>query len=206
MLYHFRKTAQRTILLFCAMTMCLISLPPVAFPVSAEGAYVEPGYVVDFSDYDTIDTCYDVFHITPTVKNGAMNIAFTDTGAGNCFDPYLSLALDAGKFSCEEYPYLALLVKTNKHDLKGQLRFRTSSTGGEYPCQEFSYQKTDDWQVVVIHLTNRSSLLFYPPNGELSGGYTNLRLDSIKFENRPEDFQEVVDKIDAELFGLFPKE
>jgi hypothetical protein len=29
-------------------------------------------------------------------------------------------------------------------------------------------------------------------------------VDRIKFENRPEDFQEVIDKIDAELFGLFP--
>ena len=28
-------------------------------------------------------------------------------------------------------------------------------------------------------------------------------VDKIKFENRPEDFQEVTDKIDAELFGLF---
>ena len=33
-----------------------------------------------------------------------------------------------------------------------------------------------------------------------------LDVDRIKFENRPEDFQEVVDKIDAELFGLFPNE
>ena len=33
-----------------------------------------------------------------------------------------------------------------------------------------------------------------------------LDVDRIKFENRPEDFQAVVDKIDAELFGLFPKE
>ena len=30
-----------------------------------------------------------------------------------------------------------------------------------------------------------------------------IDVDRIKFENRPEDFQEVTDKIDAELFGLF---
>jgi hypothetical protein len=29
-------------------------------------------------------------------------------------------------------------------------------------------------------------------------------VDNIKFENRPEDFQVITDKIDAELFGLFP--
>ena len=30
-----------------------------------------------------------------------------------------------------------------------------------------------------------------------------LDVDRIKFENRPEDFQEITDRIDAELFGLF---
>ena len=33
-----------------------------------------------------------------------------------------------------------------------------------------------------------------------------LDVDRIKFENRPEDFREVTDKIDAELFGLFKNE
>ena len=33
-----------------------------------------------------------------------------------------------------------------------------------------------------------------------------LDVDRIKFENRPEDFQEVIDKIDAQLYGLFKNE
>ena len=33
-----------------------------------------------------------------------------------------------------------------------------------------------------------------------------LDVDRIKFENNPEDFQEVIDKIDAKLFGLFPSD
>ncbi len=33
-----------------------------------------------------------------------------------------------------------------------------------------------------------------------------LDMDKIKFENRPEDFQEVTNRIDAELFGLFSPE
>lgn len=33
-----------------------------------------------------------------------------------------------------------------------------------------------------------------------------LDVDRIKFGNRPEDFREVCDKIDAELYGLFPQE
>ena len=33
-----------------------------------------------------------------------------------------------------------------------------------------------------------------------------LDVDRIKFENRPEDFQEIIDKIDAQLFGLFKEE
>ena len=31
-----------------------------------------------------------------------------------------------------------------------------------------------------------------------------IDVDNIKFENRPEDFQFITDKIDAELYGLFP--
>ena len=33
-----------------------------------------------------------------------------------------------------------------------------------------------------------------------------IDVDTIKFENKPEDFQYITDKIDAELFGLFPTE
>ena len=33
-----------------------------------------------------------------------------------------------------------------------------------------------------------------------------LDVARIKFANRPEDFQEIVDRIDAELFGLFPNQ
>ena len=33
-----------------------------------------------------------------------------------------------------------------------------------------------------------------------------IDVDNIKFENRPEDFQKITDRIDAELFGLFPSD
>jgi deoxyadenosine/deoxycytidine kinase len=33
-----------------------------------------------------------------------------------------------------------------------------------------------------------------------------IDVDNIKFENKPEDFQFITDKIDAELYGLFPSE
>ena len=33
-----------------------------------------------------------------------------------------------------------------------------------------------------------------------------IDVDNIKFENKPEDFQLITDKIDAELYGLFPAE
>ncbi|MBQ4113221.1 MAG: hypothetical protein IJD38_10535 [Clostridia bacterium] len=180
MMKKIAQIVKRAVLILCAGLLCVGAMPAVALTATEPG-YVEPGYVVDFSSYNAIDACYDVFNLTPSPEEGAMVLRFTDTGGGRCFDPYLSLPLDTGKYSCEEYPYLALLVKTNKHDLKGQLRFRTSSTGSNYPCQNFTYQKTDDWQVVVVPLTDRGTLLFYPADGALTGGYTNLRLDM--FEN-----------------------
>ena len=40
---------------------------------------------------------------------------------------------------------------------------------------------------------------------EYDGHLLIINVDEIKFENRPEDFQVITDKIDAELFGLFPE-
>lgn len=186
----FRAFAQRALVMLWAVLLSVGTLPvaPLSVVASTEADYVAPDYVVDFSSYTAIDGCYDIFNASVSLEEGAMRVTFTDTGAGNCFDPYLSLTLDGGKYGVDSYPYLALLVKTNKQDARGQLRFRTSSTGAHYPCQSFSYRKTDDWQVVVIHIPDRSSLLFYPTDGALTGGYTNLRLDM--FDNEcPADTQ-----------------
>ena len=40
---------------------------------------------------------------------------------------------------------------------------------------------------------------------EYDGHLLIVNVDEIKFENRPEDFQVITDRIDAELFGLFPE-
>lgn len=40
---------------------------------------------------------------------------------------------------------------------------------------------------------------------EYDGHLLVVNVDEIKFENRPEDFQTITDRIDAELFGLFPE-
>ena len=40
---------------------------------------------------------------------------------------------------------------------------------------------------------------------EYDGHLLVVDVDKIKFENRPEDFQTITDRIDAELFGLFPE-
>ena len=39
---------------------------------------------------------------------------------------------------------------------------------------------------------------------EYKGKLLIIDVDNIKFENRPEDFQEITNRIDAEMFGLFP--
>ena len=40
---------------------------------------------------------------------------------------------------------------------------------------------------------------------EYDGHLLIVNVDEIKFENKPEDFQKITDRIDAELFGLFPE-
>ncbi len=41
---------------------------------------------------------------------------------------------------------------------------------------------------------------------EYDGKVLAIEADSLDFENRPEDFAAVTDRIDAELYGLFPLE
>ncbi len=175
-----RLLLNRGLSLLCILALTLASLPlsNLIIASAADGStLVVPDYVVDFSSQDAVDSCYDKNNCSAELKDGALILSFTDTDNGSCFDPYLSLPLENGKYDCEQYPYLALLVKTNRPGATGQLRFRTPSTSSQYPCQSFTYEQTNDWQVVVIHLTNRKSILFYPDGMPLSGGYTNIRLD-----------------------------
>jgi deoxyadenosine/deoxycytidine kinase len=41
---------------------------------------------------------------------------------------------------------------------------------------------------------------------EYKGKVLTIDKDDLDFENRPEDFAVITDKIDAELYGLFPQE
>ncbi len=143
---------------------------------SADDAYIAPAYVVDFSTYDGIDRCSGLFHVTTSLRDGAMRVGFEDNGGGMCDDPYMTLALPDG-VDCTVYHYLALIVRTDKQDLRGEVRFRTASTGGDYPCQFFNYQSTDDWQLVVLDLTDKSTVQYAPPSITFTGSFTNLRLD-----------------------------
>ena len=41
---------------------------------------------------------------------------------------------------------------------------------------------------------------------EYDGKVLTIEADDLDFENRPEDFASITDRIDAELYGLFPLE
>lgn len=160
------------------ITACLAPLASGGITAYAAGqsAYIEPAYVVDFSSSDTIQKCYDAYHLTPTLQDGVMRLQFDDNGGEKCDDPYLSLALPA-KVDITVHHYMALLVRTNKHDLRGEIRFRTETTGGDYPCQPFLYEATDDWQLIVVDLTDRATMIYASAGMVATGTLTNIRLD-----------------------------
>lgn len=171
-----------TVLLLMLLTLCslmtalLCSVIP-ATADEAEGAYVPAKYVVDFSNPDNVSKCSGQYHVVTSYENGAMKVTFTDSGNGICDDPYFNLALPAESVQITDAHYIALLVKTDKQDLKGELRFRTSSTGENYPCQRISYADTDDWQVIVCDLTDKNTVIYAPAGLTFSGALTNIRLD-----------------------------
>ena len=87
-------------------------------------------------------------------------------------------------------PDLMIYLRSSIPNLIAQIQKR----GREYECSiRIDYitglnQRYEDW------IQNYKSRLLI------------VDVDKIKFENKPEDFQYITDKIDAELYGLFPSE
>ena len=170
-----RRTAFSLALVMLALA-CMVPFAIGVFAAEGEADYVAPGYVVDFASPDAVGQCYDAYHLTAVPQDGAMRLLFDDNGGGKCDDPYLSLALPAG-VDCTAFHYMAMLVRTDKHDLRGELRFRTATTGNDYPWQPFRYQATDDWQLVVVDLTDRATMIYASAGMLATGVLTNIRLD-----------------------------
>ncbi len=138
-------------------------------------AAAEPAWLVDFSSADAVYGCGDLHNISPGREEHSMRLLFS--GNGVCEDPYLSLALPASSPDLAKEHWLAMLVKTDETGIGGELRFRSTTTGEQYPCQPFSYADTDDWQLIVLDLTDTGSMIYAPTDRLYDGKLINLRLD-----------------------------
>ncbi len=157
----------------------------VAIPcIAADDRYVAPAFVVDFNDTANVAGSFDSHAVTGIHDAGeqAMKIMFTDSESGVCDDPYLNFALPKGIADVAKYHYLAMLIKTDYTSAQGEIRLRSGSTGNNYPFFRFNYASTGNWQLVIVDLTDLSSVGAYPPNQDISGALSNLRLDM--FNNR----------------------
>ncbi len=170
--------------LILILTACILLttalFTTVALAADGDGEYVEAPVVIDFTDPDNVYGCTGMNNVALTCTDEGMLVQFAETDPGSCFDPYFNLPLPKEAVDSADLHYLAILVRTNKHDLNMQVRLRTTNTGSDYPCYNVSYQKTNDWQLLICDLTDRSKVMFY--NKDITGTYTNLRLDM--YENK----------------------
>ena len=169
------------------ITTALLTCIAVAiiFPCMAtDDRYVAPAYVVDFNDQNNVTKSFDSHAVTGVhdAAEQAMKMLFADTENGACDDPYINLALPSGIIDIAKYHYMALLIKTDYTAAQGEMRLRSGSTGNNYPFFRFDYATTDDWQVVIVDLTDLSAVGAYPQGQKISGALSNLRLDM--FHNR----------------------
>ena len=173
------KKTSLAILLIAVLSLTVAAALFVCPSMAADDAYVAPAFYVDFNDKESIAACFDALGCVGThnSQEQAMQILFADNQNGYCFDPYMNLALPAGTVDIGKYHYMALLIKTNDTTRGGQMRLRSSTTAEQYPFFNFKYQDTDDWQVVVVDLTDKKTVGAFPPSMEISGALTNLRLD-----------------------------
>ncbi len=174
-------------LLIALLATCLLATTALALAIpslAADDRYVAPDHLVDFNDPDKVAQSFDSHNVS-TVHNAdeqAMQLIFIDDGSGMCDDPYVNIALPTGVIDVNKYHYMALLVKTDFSGAQGELRLRSATTGNNYPCYRYDYSSSTDWQLIILDLTDLSSVLYYPQGAEISGVLSNLRVDP--FNNR----------------------
>ena len=149
---------------------CSSSLLLAAFCVAAA-----PSYMTDFIDAEAVYGCGDLHNIAPGREETGMRLVFS--GNGTCEDPYLSLPLPSTAVDLSENHWFAILLKTDETGIGGEIRFRSTTTGEQYPCQPFTYADTDDWQLIVLDLTDTGTMIYAPTDRVYDGTLINLRLD-----------------------------
>ncbi len=144
-----------------------------------EPPYELPELSVDLTSASSVSSNLTGAHsLSTSFAGGAASLNFTDSGYGYVDDPYISFKLPSSQINCQEYPYIAILVKTSDPILEGELRFQTTVTGtGVYPCQPFTHQYDDGWQLIVSKLTDLSTEKYYNFTSPFTGNYTMVRLD-----------------------------
>ncbi len=140
----------------------------------------EPAWLVDFSSDDAVYGCGDLHNISPGREEDGMRLLFS--GSNTCEDPYLSLTLPSAAVDLEKEHWFAMLVKTEESGIGGELRFRSTTTGEQYPCQPFSYADTEDWQLIVVDLTDTGTMIYAPTDRIYDGNLINLRLDPFRVD------------------------
>ena len=168
-----------SVLMIAAIVLACTAVA-VAIPcIAADDRYVAPAYLVDFNDKANVAGCFGANAVTAVhnAEQQAMQLLFSTNAQGGCDDPYINLALPTETVNLNQYHYLAMLVKTDYTDLQGELRLRSATTQNQYPFFRYSYQKTADWQLIIIDITNVSAAGAYPLGMTIEGALSNLRLD-----------------------------
>ena len=159
----------------------LIGLATVC--VAGEPAPAEPSWLVDFALTDSVYGCADLHNLSPSRGGEAMQLIFSNNG-GICTDPYLSLP--SYDVDLTKDHWFAMIVKTSETGTGGEMRFRSTTTGENYPCQPFSYADTDDWQLIVLDLTDTGTMIYSPTDRVYNGNLINLRLDPFSTDCAPD--------------------
>ena len=171
---------KRVSVLLIAAALLACAATAVAIPCIAQSSeYVAPAFVVDFNDKQNVAGAFDAHQVSGVydANEQAMKLLFADSKNGICEDPYINLTLPAGQVDVGKYHYLAMLIKTDYTGAQGEMRLRSTSTGPHYPFFRFHYSNTDDWQVVIVDLTNVAASGAFPHNESINGMLSNLRLD-----------------------------
>ena len=178
-MFNFSATKKITaIVLLICMLICSTGALIAVIAAEGDGEYCVPDHLADLVDPSKAESSFERgYDVMVQAADGSAKLTFTDSANGFTEDPYISLRLPSAGIDCQEYPYFAMLVKTNKSDIRGEIRFRTTTTGEKFPTQAINYVASDDWQLIVVNLMDLQKIYFAPTNAPYTGNYTEIRLD-----------------------------
>lgn len=144
-----------SLILFAVLLLCFV---PANNIVRGEEQTVKPESWIDYTDYYAPD--YKAVYCSVSDSDGNLKITAGTAGkTGNTKSaPYVEIPLTDSGLKATKYEYIAIRVRCDTRSAGGAVTVRVGQGKSEV-TETYTYADTDDWQTVVVNMSQALSAL-----------------------------------------------